>query len=260
LADTLTAQLAEASNRDRLQLVSTREMEAEGINTTEGARREFGVDLILEGSLQQAGSQLRVNCSLIDAHTNRQIGGSSVTAASADIFGLEDQVVTEALNILSLEATPAKRDALRNHPETKPEAYQHYLRGVGYLQEYHKPENVQSAIAEFGLALQIDPNYGRAYAGTGEAYWLGFEESNRTNGWIGKAAENCRKTLRVSPDIPEGDSCLGEVYKNQRQYKNDQQGHPQSDTVARNTSQSSHNRAHQKGRESPFIARGPELS
>jgi len=219
LADTLTAQLAEASNRDRLQLVSTREMEAEGINTSEGARREFGVDLILEGSLQQAGSQLRVNCSLIDAHTNRQIGGRSVTAASADIFGLEDQVVTEALNILSLEVTPAKRDALRNHPDTKPEAYQHYLRGVGYLQEYHKPENVQSAIAEFGLALQIDPNYGRAYAGTGEAYWLGFEESNRTNGWIAKAAENCRKALSISPDIAEGHSCLGEVYNSQGEYQ-----------------------------------------
>jgi len=46
--------------------------------------------------------------------------------------------------------------------------------GLGYMQEFHKPENIQSAITEFGLALQIDPQYGLAYAGTGEAYWLGW--------------------------------------------------------------------------------------
>ncbi len=219
LADTLTAQLADVSNRDRLQLVSTREIEAEGIKTNEDARREFGVDLILEGSLQQAGSQLRVNCSLIDAHTGRQIGGRSLTAGSGDIFGLEDQVVTEALNILSLEVTPATRDTLRSHPDVKPEAYQHYLRGMGYLEEYHKPENLQSAIAEFGLALRIDPNYSRAFAGTGEAYWLGFEESNRTNDWIGRATENCRRALSTLPEIAEGHSCLGEVYNSQGEYQ-----------------------------------------
>ena len=219
LADTLTAQLAEVSDRNRLQLVSTREIEAQGIRTAEDARREFGVDLILEGSLQQAGSQLRINCSLVDATTHRQLGARSLTAASGDIFGLEDQVVTEALNILSLEVTPEKRDTLQSHPDTKPEAYQHYLRGVGYLQEYHKPENVQSAIAEFNLALQIDPNYGRAYAGTGEAYWLGFEESNHTNDWIGKAAENCRKALSIPPEIAESHSCLGEVYNSQGEYQ-----------------------------------------
>ena len=91
---------------------------------------------------------------------------------------------------------------MRSRPDTKSEAYQHYLRGMGYLQEYHKPENLQSAIAEFGLALQIDPNYSGAYAGTGEAYWLGFEESNRTNDWIGKAAENCRKSLSTPLRVP----------------------------------------------------------
>jgi serine/threonine-protein kinase len=219
MTETLTAQLAQVSDRDRLQLVSTREIEAQGIRTAEQARREFGVDLVLEGSLQQAGSQLRINCSLVDAKTHRQLGARSLTAAVGDIFGLEDRVVTEALNILSVEMVPAKRANLQTHPDTKPEAYQHYLRGLGYLQEYHKPENIQSAIAEFGLALEIDPQYGRAYAGIGDAYWLGFQESNRTNNWIIKAAENCRKALVITPEIAEGYSCLGDVYNGQGEYR-----------------------------------------
>src|SRR5947209_619482 len=56
MTETLTAQLAQMGDRQRLQLVSTHEIEAQGIKTAEQVRRDFGVDLVLEGSLQQAGS------------------------------------------------------------------------------------------------------------------------------------------------------------------------------------------------------------
>jgi eukaryotic-like serine/threonine-protein kinase len=218
MTETLTANLSQISDRELLQLVSTRELEGQGIKTVEQARREFGVDLVLEGSLQQAGSQLRINCSLVDANTHRQLGARSITAATGDIFSLEDRFVNEALDILLVEMPLKQRAKLQTRPDTRPEAYQHYLRGLGYLEEYHKQENIQSAIAEFGLALQIDPEYARAYAASGEAYWLGFQESNRTNNWIDKAAENCRRALAITPDISEAHSCLGNIYNGQGEY------------------------------------------
>jgi serine/threonine-protein kinase len=218
MTETLTAQLAQASDRSQLQLVSTHEIEAQGIKTAEEARRDFGVDLVLEGSLQQVGSELRINCSLVDAKTNRQLGARTLTAPVGDIFGVQDQVVMEAFRILGVQPDPLKRANLQTRPDTKPDAYEHYLRGLGYLQDYHKPENVQSAIAEFGLALQIDPKYARAYAAMGEAYWLGFLESNRTNNWIDKAAESCHKALTLNPAVSEGHSCLGNVYNGQGEY------------------------------------------
>jgi tetratricopeptide (TPR) repeat protein/TolB-like protein len=220
MTETVTAQLAQMSDRNLLQLVSTREIEAEGIKTPEEARRGFGADLVLEGSLQQAGSELRINCSLVDAKTNRQLGARTLTASVGDIFSVQDQVVTEALRILSVDIDPAKRANLQTRLDTKPDAYAHYLRGLGYLQEYHKRENVQSALAEFDLARQIDSNYARAYAATGNAYWLGFEESNRSNNWIDKAAENCGKALALNPGISEGHSCMGNVYNDRGEYAN----------------------------------------
>lgn len=219
MTETLTARLAQASDRDSLQLVSTGEVEAQGVRTAEQARREFGADLVLEGSLQQAGSQLRINCGLVDAITHRQLGATSITAAVGDIFEVEDRVVNEAMTILSREMAIAQRASLPTRPDTKPEAYQNYLRGLGYLQEFHKPENVQSAITEFDAALQIDPNYARAYAGRGEAYWLGFRQSNGTNDWIKRAAEDCGRALAINPDIAEGHSCLGDVYNGQGEYQ-----------------------------------------
>ncbi len=219
MTETLTAKLAQFSNRDSLQLVSTHEIEAQGIKTAEQARRDFGVDLVLEGSLQQAGPLLRINCSLVDAATHRQLTARTITAAASDIFGLEDQVVNEALDILAVAVPPARRPGTHIRSDTKPEAYQHYLRGLGYLEEYEKPENIQSAIAEFGQALQMDANYSRAYAALGEAYWRGFRQSNRTNNWIALAAANCKKALALGSDLPEGYSCLGDVYNEQGLYQ-----------------------------------------
>ena len=219
MTETLTAKLAQLSDHNSLQLVSTREIEAEGVRSAEQAHRDFGVDLVLEGSLEQSGSLLRINCMLVDASTHRQLGARSIDATADDIFALEDRVVDAALDILAVAVPRSPRASTHTRPDTSPEAYQHYLRGVGYLREYQKSENIQSAIAEFGQALQVDPNYGRAYAGLGEAYWLGFQESNRTNNWIALAETNCKKALSVSPGIAEGDTCLGNVYDSQGQYQ-----------------------------------------
>lgn len=218
MTETLSAKLAQIGDRSSVQLVSAAEIEAQGVKTSEQARREFGADLVLEGSLQQAGSELRINCGLVDVKTHRQLGASSITASGDDIFGLEDQVVSEAMNLLSAAIGSEKRPTLQTRAETKPEAYEHYLRGLGYLEQYDKSENIQSAIREFGLALQIDPSYGRAYAGTGSAYWLGFLQSNRTNDWITKADENCRKALALNSDIAEGHTCLANVYTGRGEY------------------------------------------
>src|ERR1700730_12032265 len=113
LTETLTAKLAQLSDNDALQLVSTPEIAAKNIKTAEQARREFGTDLALEGSLQQAGQLIRVNCSLVDSKTHRQLGARTFTTAANDIFGLEDQVVNEALDILTVEIRPEQRRNLQ---------------------------------------------------------------------------------------------------------------------------------------------------
>ena len=60
LTQTLTAKLVQASDGAPLQLVSTRELIAQGVKTSDQARREFGTDLVLEGSLQQDGPRIRI--------------------------------------------------------------------------------------------------------------------------------------------------------------------------------------------------------
>jgi TolB-like protein len=156
LTETLNARLTQLTERHSLQVVPAAEVRAEDVRTLEQARREFGVNLVLEGSLQQAAGMVRVTYALVDASTRRQLRAESITAAADDPFAVEDRVVASVLENLEIELQPRERSVLAAHGTREPAAYDYYLRGRGYLQDYHKPENIESAVEVFNRALERD--------------------------------------------------------------------------------------------------------
>ncbi len=212
LTETVTAKLVQASNSDAIQVVSPRDLRDRGVKTAEDARREYGTDLVLECSLQRSGQMIRINCYLVDSKTHRQLAAKSIEAEVTDAFGLQDRVLSAALDMLPTQIKPEERRKLNVNQDTQPAAYEAYIRGRGYLQEYEKPENIDSAITEFEGVIQVDPKYAPAYAGLGEAYWIGYQQPmNRGNQWLMKASQNCGKALELSPQLAEGHTCLGNV-------------------------------------------------
>jgi eukaryotic-like serine/threonine-protein kinase len=218
LTETLTAKLVQASDTDAIQVVSPRDLRDQGVKTAEDARREFGTDLVLESSLQRSGQTIRVNCYLVDSKTHRQIAARSMTVDAGDTFGLQDRVVSETLDMLPAQIKPEQRRKLNVRQDTQPAAYEAYIQGRGYLQEYEKPENVDSAIAAFKQALKIDPNYALAYAALGNAYWTGYQQFNKSKDWIDNASRNCEKSLSLNSDLLEGHVCLGNVLNGTGKY------------------------------------------
>ena len=211
LTETVTAKLVQAVDGGHLQLVSTRELIAQGVRTSEQARREFGTDLVLEGSLQQDGSRIRITWSLVDPRTHAQIAANTITGSADDIFGLQDNLFAEVLDKLPTAVDPARRQALQGRLDTKPAAYDFYLRGRGYLEDYQRPDNIESAIAQFERAIAVDKNYAPAYAAMGLAYNAGFQWKNRGKDWIEKARTQCERALAITPQLAEGHTCLGNV-------------------------------------------------
>ena len=212
LMETVATKLVEVGHDDTVQVGSPHELNEKGVKSAADARREFGTDLVLEGSLQQSGEELRITCNLVDSKTGRQIGARTITRNLRDIFSLQDETVNAALGMLAdarIKIQPAS--PANTHPDTQPAAYEAYIRGRGYLEEYEKPENIDSAIADFDQALKIDPNYAPAYAGLGEAYWIGYQQLNRGKEWLTNASTSCQKALGLAPAIPTGHACFGNV-------------------------------------------------
>jgi tetratricopeptide (TPR) repeat protein len=210
LSETVTAKLVQVSDDNRLQFVSTRALVAQGVKTTDQVRREFGTDLVLEGSLQQYGEQIRITCSLVNSHNHQQLAARTVTGAASDIFKLQDALVDQVLTMLPLAVGNAKR-VVDSGPDTNSAAYGFYLRGRGYLEEYQSLDNIEHAIKEFESAVKVDANYAPAHAAMGMAYTIGFQQNNRSKNWLERAEEECERALAITPQLAEGHTCLGNV-------------------------------------------------
>jgi tetratricopeptide (TPR) repeat protein len=211
LVDTLSAKLSQLTERGNLQVVPNREVRARGVSSVAQARRELGVNLALTGSWHQSGDTVRVNYALVDAQTSRQLRAGTITSPANDPFAVEDRVVREVLEALELELKPAEKQNFSLHGTLVPRAHDFYLQGRGYLQEYNKPENVDSAIAAFQQAVALDPAYALAYTGEGEAYWLRYENT-RERRWVDAAQSSCAHALQLDAHLAAGHICLGTLY------------------------------------------------
>jgi len=219
LTDTLTAKLTQLTAAYPLQLVPTSDIRAEGVSSVEQARKNFGVGLVLEGSLHTSGNQVRVTYTLVDAKTNRQLRAEMFDADISDAFAVEDRVVDGTLHMLGLSIQSNDRVVLAAHGTHDPSAYDQYLRGRGYLLDYHKHENIDSAISAFNRALTLDPKYAEAYAGLGKAYWLGYQEGEGGSEWMAKAKSACNHAVDSAPKLADAYTCLGHVDSGTGEYE-----------------------------------------
>lgn len=210
LISTLTSRLAKLSSSHHLQVIPATEIRAKKVTTLQEASVQFGVGLGLELSIERANDMVRVNYALVDARSHQQLNGGTVTASASDFFALEDKVADSVVQTLNLQLQPQERKSLTNSETAQPVAYDYYLQGVGYLQDFHKPENVESAITVFNHAVELDPNYALAFAGLGQAFYYKHVLS-RQNSWMGQAKEACDHAVQLRPDRAAGHYCLGLV-------------------------------------------------
>lgn len=218
LSETLTARLTELTGKHALAVIPASEMRANHVKTFDEARQQFGANLGLLLDVQRAGGRVRVNYSLVDARTHQQIGGGTVTAGADDPFALQDQVAETVAKKLELELQPQELQTLQQHGTVEPAAYDFYLQGRGYLQDYVKLENVENAITVFQRALQKDPGFVAGYAGLGEAYWRKYQLTH-DNHLAGAATENCQKAADRDPSLAAAHSCLGRVFSRTGSYE-----------------------------------------
>jgi tetratricopeptide (TPR) repeat protein/predicted Ser/Thr protein kinase len=218
LVDTLTSGLTELSERHHLAVIPPSEMRAHHVQTLDAARQEFGVNYGLMLNIQRAAGQVRVNYSLVDARSHEQLRGGTITAAATDPFALQDQVSARVTELLKLELEPQEKKTLSAHGTSEPAAYDFYLRGLGYLQNYDKEENVDNAISVFRHALEKDSGFAGAYAGLGQAYWQKFEHTHE-NHLVSDATKACQIALEKDPTLTQGHTCLGHVYQGTGKYE-----------------------------------------
>ncbi|MGB8325767.1 MAG: tetratricopeptide repeat protein, partial [Candidatus Acidiferrum sp.] len=219
LTETLTAKLTQLTVDPKFQVISAPEVRANRVTALDQARSQFGATTVLEGNLHRFGDSLRINIALVDTRTRRQLRAESLTVAASDPFAVQDEVVKAAVAMLELDVPPDELQKLETHGTELASAYDLYLEGRGYMQNYDKPENVDNAIQAFSSALEIDPKYALAYAGRGDAYWQKYENDQDTR-WVEASRQDCEHAVNLSNgQAAAALVCLGRVYRGTGRYK-----------------------------------------
>ena len=117
--------------------------------------RELGVRYVLEGSVQRGGNRLRVNVQLIDAATGNHLWAEQFDKPVADLFDVQDEIVSRLANTLNAELIAA--EARRAELAPLPGSMDLYFQGMACANKGASPEYLTQARGYYERALVLDP-------------------------------------------------------------------------------------------------------
>ncbi|MEK1853687.1 MAG: adenylate/guanylate cyclase domain-containing protein [Phyllobacterium sp.] len=138
--------------------------------TTSQVAEELGVRYVLEGSVQRAGDRLRVNAQLVDALTGGHVWADRFDGNVADVFGVQDAFVTKIVEALKVNLTGNERTEIARGKTGSLPAKEAFDEGWSLYLRFNAKDNA-AAVAPLKRAIELDPEYGRAYAALALVYF-----------------------------------------------------------------------------------------
>jgi len=168
--DEILTRLAKVADLKVISRTSTQHFKSTPDNLPQIAK-QLGVAHILEGSVQKAGDQVRVNVQLINALTDAHLWAETFDRKLTDIFAVESEIAKTIAETLQARLTGSEKTSIAKTPAVNPEAYELYLRGK-FFAEKRTGADLRKSIEYYDQAIAKDPNYPLAYVGLADSHLL----------------------------------------------------------------------------------------
>src|SRR5207253_1255407 len=170
--------------------------------------QQLGVENILEGSVQKANDQVRVNVQLINALTDAHLWADTYDRKLTDIFAVETEIAKAIADTLQAKLTGSEQHVIAARPTESTEAHELYLKGR-YFWNKRTGNDLKKSIDYFQQAIAVDPNYALAYAGVADAYvWLPGYTAGTPRDCYPKAKAAATKALELDDTLAEAHTTL----------------------------------------------------
>jgi TolB-like protein len=173
---------------------------------------ELNVSYVIEGTVQRYGGKARIFVQLIDAVHDDHVWTENYDRKLDDIFSTQSEIAIEVASELNAFLTTEQKSLLREKKTSNIKAFELYQLGRFYWDKRTREDLEQSTIY-FNQAIEEDSDYGLAYAGLADAYFImGFY------GWISrlesyeKAVELAYKALELDGNLAEAHAVLATIY------------------------------------------------
>jgi adenylate cyclase len=164
--------------------------------------RQLGATHVLEGSVRKAGNRVRITAQLIDGAAGDHCWAERWDRDLGDIFALQDEISMAVVAAVRLKLLPEEKQAIRQRGTNSSDAYNLYLMA---RQQYASgnqgdPRRDEAIIRLCSKAVEIDPNYARAWA------MIGLSETS-LHFRFGRAGTNgleaAERALALDPELAE---------------------------------------------------------
>ena len=164
--------------------------------------RELGVQSVLEGSIRRAGQRVRITAQLIGAASGAHLWAERYDRDLTDIFAVQDDVTRRIVDALKVTLSPTEKAQLAEADTSNLEAYEFALRGREALLGTTKNRaTFEQAKKLFLRAIELDPQYAKAYAGLGFAYMFDYQNrwSDDPDGSLRLARDYAERAIEKDP-------------------------------------------------------------
>lgn len=186
----------------------------------------LGVRHVIEGSVRDTPSGMRITVQLIDAETDAHLWSRVFDASEDNLIEVQEQV-SEAVSRLVYSAGPQPADfagtrggaaSQSRHPVPEA-AYRLFLLGEAHMR-VGTGEAYVKASTYFSDAIRIAPSYALAWSRQAAANLLRYQYAGLDLDQATSLAERALdRALEIDPDQPEALATFGLMYTYMRQYR-----------------------------------------
>ena len=189
-------------------------------NTTEDIRsigKKLEVSAVLEGSVRRMGNKIRVSAQLINVSTGLQLWSDKYDRELEDVFAIQDEIAQNIVKALRVVLSEDEKRAIEKPATENVEAYDFYLRGRKFFHQ-NRRTSLEHARKMFTRAIEVDPNYARAYAGIADCCSILYMYFDARESNLKQADKASQTALDLDPDLAEAHSARGLSYSLSKQY------------------------------------------
>jgi TolB-like protein/Tfp pilus assembly protein PilF len=173
---------------------------------------ELGVGSILEGGVQRAGDDIRINVQLVDARTDEPLWADRFDRAlsAENVFAIQSEIAAAIADALEANLSALEQARLETVPTASLAALERYFAGRRLLRD-RTSRSLRQAIGEFEAAVSRDPGFAAAWAGMGEA-WLELPsyDPDADPGEVRRHASSAViRAITLDPNSPDALAVLG---------------------------------------------------
>ncbi|HTC08022.1 MAG TPA: BTAD domain-containing putative transcriptional regulator [Acetobacteraceae bacterium] len=135
-------------------------------------RRTFGIDFLLDGTVQKERSRLRITLRLLDLRAGNQVvWARRFDRQTHDLLSLQDEIAAEVVAQIDPEILLIEAHRISSRPPVDPTAYDLVLRALPLMGRLERGPFMQAG-NYLHHAIELEPDYAAAYAW--HAYWNAF--------------------------------------------------------------------------------------